>query len=377
MRRYLVLFAAPALIAAACSGDDSEAVSTTSTTLDPVAAATAYTEAGPYPVGVTTLELDSGPLVEVWYPAVDGTSGTVDYEVRDFLPEAVSDLLTSDAPAGYEFEGARDVDVADGQFPVVLFSHGFSGFRLQSTYLTSHLATYGMVVVAPDHPSRSLTSTLTGAATGDRQESVDELLGSLDLIEAEGEVAGGRFEGHIDPGRVVALGHSAGGGTALSAALDDRVDGYVSMASGGPDDAADFPDKPSFFLAGGIDGVVPAAEATLPAYEAAPAPSRYWEVAEVGHNGFDDFCTFGNGRGIIGLAEDSGLGALLDAQPQFRSLGEDGCVPPAAPIDQALPIVRQGVTAWMLAAFGEDVVPVGLDAPVEGAFDLDVTVDSK
>jgi predicted dienelactone hydrolase len=293
------------------------------------------------------------------------------------VPQAIRDLLTSDLPAGYEYEGARDVDVADGTFPVVLFSHGFSGFRVQSSFLTSHLASHGMIVVAPDHPSRSLESTLAGTASGDRADAVDDLLQSLDLIVAQGGAAVGRFEGHVDPERVAALGHSAGGGTVLGAALDPRVDGYVSMASGAPAEGVEFPTTPSFFLAGAIDGIASPSERTRPAFEAAPSPTRYWEIEATGHNGFTDFCTFGGGTGIIGVAEASGLGAFLDAQPQFRALGEDGCIPPAAPIEQALPIVRHGVTSWLRFLFGEDGAPVGLGPEVDGAYELGVVVEER
>jgi dienelactone hydrolase len=384
MRRPTALVLACALVLLAACSDDGESSSPddtgeeTTTTLDPVAAATAYVDPGPYPVGVRTLALDDGPEVEVWYPAVEGTTGTVSYDVRDFTPEAIRGILTGDVPATFEHDGARDADVAEGPFPVVLFSHGFTGFRLQSSYLTSHLASHGMVVVAPDHPSRDLTNVLGGTASGEREDSVDDLLASLDLITAEGTTAGGPFEGQIDAERVAALGHSAGGGTILGAALDDRVDGYVSMAAGGPEDPADFPQVPSFFMAGSEDAVVSAAERTRPAFDAAPAPSWYWEIAGVGHNGFDDFCTFGGGTGIIGVAEASGLGGLLDAQPQLRALGEDGCVPPSAPIDQAIPVVRHGVASWLTWLFeGAEGAPVGIETEVPGAFDLELTIATK
>ena len=35
-----------------------------------------------------------------------------------------------------------------------------------------------------------------------------------------------------------------------------------------------------------------------------------WKIDGVGHNGFDDFCTFGNGTGIIGVAQASALGPV-------------------------------------------------------------------
>ena len=57
----------------------------------------------------------------------------------------------------------RGVPVStDGPFPVVLFSHGASSFRLQSTALTTHLASWGFVVVSPDYFERGLQSLLGG-----------------------------------------------------------------------------------------------------------------------------------------------------------------------------------------------------------------------
>lgn len=367
VRRALAAATSLALVAA-CSGGGGDEVTSTST--DPVTAARAYVEPGPHPVGVATLELDADRAVEVWYPAVDGTSGTVAYDVRDFVPASIRGILTGDVPATYEVAGARGADPAEGTFPVVLFSHGFSGFRTQSSFLTAHLASWGVVVIAPDHPSRDLRNVLGGTAGGDVQESSADLLAALELVAADDGLGPS-----LDLERIAALGHSAGGGTILLAAEDDRLDGYVSMASGQREEAP-LPDVPSFFLGGTVDGVVPMAR-TRAAFDAAPSPSLLWEIGGVGHNGFDDLCTFGGGTGIIGLAEASGLGAVLDAQPQLRELGEDGCVAPAAPIDQAHDVIRQGVTAWLLDLFGEVDDPAGLTNVPDGAFDLSITIDQR
>ena len=353
------------------------------TTAAPISPAEAYMEPGPYPVGVITLTLAKGNSVEVWYPAVEGTTGEVSYDVRDFTPPAIKDILTAEIPASYTIAGARDADAADGTFPVVLFSHGFTGIRLQSSFLTAHLASWGMVVAAPDHPSRDLYNVLGGTASGDRADSVDDLLQTLDLVAAQGDEASSVLGGHVDTEHVVAIGHSAGGGTVLGAAADERIDGYVSLASGvllGADPSAapaDLPDKPSFFMGGAVDAVVPVAEATEPSFQAVPAPSLLWVLDGVGHNGFDDFCTFGNGTGIIGVAEASGLGGLLDAQPQLRALGEDGCIAPAVPVADTFPIIQHAVTAWIRALFGVDAAPVGLGADVAGDYAVAVTISER
>lgn len=356
-----------------------------STTIDPAAEAMMYTEAGPYPVGVTTLELAAGNKVEVWYPAVEGTTGAEFYDTRDFVPPAIKALLTADVPARYDYTAGRDAAVADGMFPVVLFSHGYSGIRLQSTFLTAHLASWGMVVAAPDHWSRDLFHVLS-APVGDRDSATGELLGALDLVTSGNDDPASLLMGHVDVSRVIALGHSAGGGTIVSAAKDDRVDGYISMASGvigmGGANATTtapptFVNKPSFFIAGSVDAVVPVNKVTRPSFDAVPGPSRLWVIDGVGHNGFDDFCTFGNGSGIIGVALASGLGPLLDAQPQLKTLGQDGCIAPAQPVDLGFPIIKHAVTAQLRYWFGDDATPVGLDSSVADQYDLAVTIDTK
>jgi hypothetical protein len=171
----------------------------------------------------------------------------------------------------------------------------------------------------------------------------------------------------------------------LSFAADDDVDGYVSLASGARSGAStttatatpQLPDRPSLFVAGAEDRIVPADEATRSAFELAPAPSLLWVLEGVGHNGFTDFCTFGNGTGIIGVAEASGLGAFLDAQPRLRALGEDGCIDPAAPVATTFPVVDHVVTSWLRSLFGIDPQPVGLGPEVAGEYPIDVTIETK
>ena len=349
---------------------------------DAATMAALYTEAGPYPVGVTSLELAAGNKVEVWYPAIEGTTGTDSYDMRDFIPEAISALLTADVPAVYEYPAGRDAGAATGTFPVVLFSHGSSGIRFQSTFLTAHLASWGIIVAAPDHWSRDLFHTLS-APVGDRNSSVTELLETLDLVTAENVRSGSRLEGMVDAERVVAMGHSAGGGTILGAALDDRIDGYISLASGAlgmtsdPSTAPTLPDKPSFFIAGALDAIISAEESTRPSFEAVPGPSRLWIIDGVGHNGFDDFCTFGNGSGIIGVAIASGLGPLLEGMGNLKRLGEDGCLPPAQPVDLGFPIIRHAVVAQLRFWFGDDASPMGLDTDVADQYELAIDIASK
>ena len=99
-------------------------------------------EAGPWAVGRTTATIDDdrgGQLtVEVWYPATEAP------EPAAYAPTIFTGLADFGAPR------------AEGTFPLVAFSHGNSGIRWQSYFVTEWLAAHGFVVVAPDHPNNTL-----------------------------------------------------------------------------------------------------------------------------------------------------------------------------------------------------------------------------
>ena len=309
---------------------------------------------GPHPVGVTTLTGDDELTVEVWYPADPATpaDATDGYDIRDFVPDTIRAILTGDVDSEFIYAAARDAEPAPAGatgHPIAVFSHGYTGMRLQSATLTAHLASWGVVVASPDHPSRDLRNVLGATASGDPAESVAELLAARVLVSETGPLTG-----MIDlDGPWAAIGHSAGGSTVARLAADPGatgLGGYVSLAAGLPDDVS-AADVPSWFIAGALDAVVPP-ERSASAFESAPSPTRLWVIAGAGHNAFDDFCRFGNGSGIIGVADASGLGPLLDAQPQLRALGSDGCIAPAVPVADTDPAILAGSTAGVLAALG-------------------------
>lgn len=323
--------------------------STTTTTLapptDPISAASLsdLADRGPYPVGVATLLGADGLTVDVWYPADADPSATDSYDIRDFVPDLIRDLLTGDVDSVFTYPASRNAaPLIESQTPMVVFSHGFSGMRLQSALLTSHLASWGMVVAAPDHPSRDLVNVLGGSTSGTSQDSVEELEAARRLVLDDE-----RFTG-VDSESWTAIGHSAGGGTVArlgAAPSSDELLGLVSLAAGAPDEVQAI-DVRTMFIAGALDGVVPAT-ASAAALEIAPEGSVLWVIDQAGHNAFDDFCRFGDGAGIIGVAEASGLGPFLDAQPMLKSLGTDGCLPPAAPVVESDPAISAGVTAFL------------------------------
>ena len=236
-----------------------------------------------------------------------------------------------------------------------------------------------MIVVAPDHPSRDLLHVLSGEADHDQQASVDELLGSLDLIVAEGETAGSPFEGHWSTPtgwprwgtRRAAARSSAPPRTSASTAT-------CRWRPAAPTGTTDYPDRPSL----------------LPRWRARRhRPRRRGDPASL-RSGTGSLAPLGARRGgpqrlrrllhVRGQRRDhrgrprpQGSGKVLDGQPGLRSAGASGCIAPAAPIEEAFPIVRHGVTSWLRSLFHEDGAPVGLEAETPGAFELGITVESK
>ena len=116
---------------------------------------------GPHPVGVRTLELadpsrpnvaapaEPRPVtVEIYYPSSEAAVAGVPKDVVQVLGIEV-----------LETPSYRDVAIADGPFPVVLFSHGNGGIRFQSFFFAAHLASHGYVVVSPDHHGNTFVDT--------------------------------------------------------------------------------------------------------------------------------------------------------------------------------------------------------------------------
>jgi dienelactone hydrolase len=402
MRRLLPLLLASSLVVAACGSDSDSSTDTTPTTAPVTEApapettdATADTAApdttaettpdttealasevsaadlaarGPYAVGVTTRTLPEGGLVEIWYPADESAAGgSASYNVRDFLAPEIAALLTGDVDDSFVIDATRDAPAAsDGPFPIVLFSHGASSFRTQSSHLAGHLASWGMVTASTDHPSRDLRNSLGGTAEGqppaaDQMRSMRTHLTTLD----DDPILGGA----LDNDRVALGGHSAGGGTIAEVALDEGILGYVSYASGLRDSV---PDVPSLFMAGELDAIIEASR-TAEAFELAPPPSWLWVFEDAGHLAFSDLCAIGGGdANLIVLAEAAGLGAFIDER--LRILATDGCDEPNRPVVDVWPGIDQASTGFYRWVFGIDAEPIGLD---ESVVTTGVTITSK
>jgi len=217
---------------------------------------------GPYPVGTMTLMLTdesrrelygSDPeaarrfLVQLWYPAqapIDGETAPWMDNVDQVAP-AIARWVNlpgfSLDHLRYARGNAYPSALLSGnvsRFPVLLFSHGWGGFRAQSTFLMEELASHGYVVASLEHPYGSVKTVFPdgsvalnnpqalpiGAPETEFEAAavrlVDQWAGdlgyTLDVLEglnADDPVY--NFTGRLLLDKVGVLGHSTGGGAAI------------------------------------------------------------------------------------------------------------------------------------------------------------------
>jgi predicted dienelactone hydrolase len=271
--RYVLIVIALAVLAAACGGGESASTYTFAL----------VSERGAYGVGVTTIELvdTSRPteanndfpgsderrlVVEVWYPA-DPTA----------------------APEQQDVEPARD----DAPYPLIVFAHGLSGTRRQSTFYTQHLASHGYVVAAPDFPLSNLNAPggprLRAVIEQPRDVSflIDQF---LDLSAQPDQL----LTGFIDPDRIGMTGHSLGGLTTLLTVYgpfrDDRIDAALPISAPGcflTEDVVGDASVPILVMGGSRDHVVPPSSIRQ-GYDVANPPRYFVELQGGNHLWFAD-----------------------------------------------------------------------------------------
>lgn len=224
---------------------------------------------GPERIGTISVEITdyerveiygNGPFeprrlpVQVWYPA----RAVAD----DVEPESWSENWDVVAPAlsrrlgfpGWFLNHTRYSDshaysslpLAEGTFPVVIFSHGWTGFRSVAINQAEHLASNGYIVIAPDHtygavatrledgevieydPNALPEPELVTEAEYDESATVLVATFSADIVTILNELdagengALGAIAGAVDLNRIGIYGHSTGGGAAVKTCLVDE-----------------------------------------------------------------------------------------------------------------------------------------------------------
>ncbi|MEA1902876.1 MAG: hypothetical protein U9N56_05050, partial [Actinomycetota bacterium] len=139
-----------------------------------------FTERGPHAVGVRRLTVEQAPIpVSTWYPALeeDTRGGSLTYAF------ALNMLGADNALALATYQGQANPgatpNLSDGPYPLVILSPGFAITSSSYAWLAEHLASYGFVVVSPQH-NESLDPRLLWRSAIERPQDVLTLLAYLD-----------------------------------------------------------------------------------------------------------------------------------------------------------------------------------------------------
>jgi len=316
------------------------------------------TERGPFEVGNKTViwvddsrwdPTTSGPrtlMTEVWYPAAPEAAdmpydivknfcpGWWDSYVRPTLEEEYGappdELDNFNKPTGSHRDAPPDY--LHAPYPMLLFSHGFGGVRIQSFSICEWLASWGFVVVAPDHTGNALlvclpdgvvelNPDLTLIAYTQRKNDISFLISKLAELSAFDPEE--FFTGLIDPTKVGTFGHSFGGTVAVEAAKDDsRIQAAINMAS------FSFPWCDESFSASTIhmialedDTMYDAIFVMRWAYSVFPRPKFKMEFINAGHYTFSDSCILL--PSLMGDGDGCGIGERHETGEEFEFIDHD------------------------------------------------------
>lgn len=156
----------------------------------------------------------------IWYPATPGGKAVT----------VGGNGVFYGTPAG------RRAPHQEGQFPLVIISHGAGGNAGQFGWIASELAQAGFVVVLPNHPG-----TTTGNASAQAAVRVWERPADITAVLDEITSNRGTYP-YIDADHISMLGFSAGGYTAMAVSgarvNPDRLQGFCDTTDHGMSDCA-------------------------------------------------------------------------------------------------------------------------------------------
>ena len=227
---------------------------------------------GPYQVGTQIIHMvdndrsawygeeNSGSreiMVRVWYPAhpqegdqkapyvynekLIGDMVSEGFGIPKYLMQNISNIKTN------SWSG---IDPVDKKFPVLIFSHGHGGLKIQNTTQMEEMASHGYVIFACDHtydagvsifPDERIFFNKTKKPEGySDEEKWDLRRVQLDYRAADiqfmlDEMARGNFlsvslKNSLDLDNVGVFGHSFGGGTSIVvASTDERIDACFGL----------------------------------------------------------------------------------------------------------------------------------------------------
>lgn len=287
-----------------------------------------YEVDGPHPVGNARFVANDAArgrtlLTEVWYPADESERAAAETgsPIEEFVPAGAERdaflALLADAPDPATRRRTRSkLDAvpaaAPATLPVVVFSHCHECTRFSSFTIAERLASWGFVVIAPDHEDNTLldpVATIDDAFLQTRGTDVSFVLTTA--------LAGAVLPGRLDPARVGMLGHSFGAATVGRVLQEDaRVKAGFAMGaplvSVFPSVAIENIDEPAALYVLAEDNSIGSTGNSLMNGNFVNAAFPVWkiELADAGHWSVSDLC---------GIVPEFDAGCL---EPAVRHDGE-------------------------------------------------------
>ena len=221
MKTLSLLFGGAVLVSATAAISPSVSAAQTLYKPFPADVMPSLSEKGNYDVGVKTIEaaypakvkdiagneVERSLTLEVWYPAASSAQkATYINETRSGQVFEVQADASRDAP----------IAAADTDFPVIVISHGYTGYRTLMFYLGEHLASHGYVVAAIDHTDSTnkdvnfAENPYSGFPSTLLNRSRDQVLTLNSISENT------FFKESVDASKAGVIGYSMGGYGAVS-----------------------------------------------------------------------------------------------------------------------------------------------------------------
>ncbi len=136
---------------------------------------------------------------------------SVSFPVLVLYPTAVPSAPTAFGP--YTLDVSPDAPVAEGQFPLVVVSHGNGGSHLIYREVSTHLVKNGYVVASLEHPGNNRNNNELAGTYKNLVNRPRHVRLTIDAVSSDGQL-----RGSVQPNNVAIIGHSMGGYTALAVA---------------------------------------------------------------------------------------------------------------------------------------------------------------
>lgn len=221
MKTLSLLFGGAVLVSATAAISPSVSAAQTLYKPFPADVMPSLSEKGNYDVGVKTIEaaypvkvkdiagneVERSLTLEVWYPAASSA------QKATYINETRSGQVFE-----VQADASRDASIADADtdFPVIVISHGYTGYRTLMFYLGEHLASHGYVVAAIDHTDSTnkdvnfAENPYSGFPSTLLNRSRDQVLTLNSISENT------FFKESVDASKAGVIGYSMGGYGAVS-----------------------------------------------------------------------------------------------------------------------------------------------------------------